>query len=60
LGDSGSSPEYDISLCLVGKRCVEGEHREHSLQAIELFIVDRKPMGFSPWDEKDKNKNLFG
>jgi len=39
---------------------VEGEHREHSLQAIELFIVDRKPMGFSPWDEKDKNKNLFG
>ena len=36
--DSGSSPEYDISLCLVERRCVEGEHREHSLQAVGLLI----------------------
>lgn len=52
----GSIPKHGISLCMVERRWVEEEHREHSFQAIELFIIDRKPTSFSSWYEKRKIK----
>jgi hypothetical protein len=38
VGDSGSSPEYVISLCLVGKRRVEDGLREFPFRAVGLFL----------------------